>query len=123
MEEPNDTDWAESEGFWILGRLPRSSFWKWALIFAGIQLSTFGLDRLFGTSYSDLGIGPISGLTSIVLLFPWIVITVMRLHDRNITGWMNLLLFIPFINLWPMIECLFIRGTVGPNSYGQDPLS
>ena len=33
-----------------------------------------------------------------------------------------LLLFVPLVNLWPVVELLFLRGTVGPNQYGPDPV-
>jgi uncharacterized membrane protein YhaH (DUF805 family) len=28
---------------------------------------------------------------------------------------------VPILNLWPLIELLFLPGTAGNNSYGADP--
>ena len=33
-----------------------------------------------------------------------------------------LLMFVPLLNFWYLVEVLFLRGTIGPNKYGPDPL-
>jgi uncharacterized membrane protein YhaH (DUF805 family) len=49
---------------------------------------------------------------------------VKRYHDRNKSGWWILIVFVPVIGgLWYFIECGFLRGTPGPNTYGPDPLA
>jgi len=48
---------------------------------------------------------------------------VKRCHDRGRSGWFVLLYFVPFLCLWPMIELMFFRGTIGDNEYGKDRLS
>ncbi|GHU87403.1 hypothetical protein AGMMS49941_10860 [Deferribacterales bacterium] len=45
-----------------------------------------------------------------------------RCHDRNRSGWFILLFLVPIVNLWAIIELGFLRGTVGDNKYGCDPL-
>jgi uncharacterized membrane protein YhaH (DUF805 family) len=32
------------------------------------------------------------------------------------------LFFVPVLNFWPLIELLFVRGTVGANRFGPDPV-
>jgi uncharacterized membrane protein YhaH (DUF805 family) len=69
-----------------------------------------------------------SGWLWVLLLVPpslWIVlvVSVKRWHDRNKSGRWVLVNLVPVIGwLWQLIECGFLRGTVGPNRFGQDPL-
>lgn len=46
-----------------------------------------------------------------------------RLHDMNVTGWLVILNFIPYLNIIYGLAVLFVPGTKGPNQYGQDPLA
>jgi uncharacterized membrane protein YhaH (DUF805 family) len=73
----------------------------------------------------------ILGFGSLLL---WLVIAcpvIRRLHDRGKSGWWYLgfigTAFIPYLNvitsIWFLIETSFLRGTVGPNDYGPDPLA
>jgi uncharacterized membrane protein YhaH (DUF805 family) len=32
------------------------------------------------------------------------------------------LFLVPILNFWPLIELLFVRGTVGANRFGPDPV-
>jgi uncharacterized membrane protein YhaH (DUF805 family) len=45
-----------------------------------------------------------------------------RSHDRDRSGWFILLFLVPLLNLWPLIELLFLRGTIGSNRFGPDPV-
>ena len=64
--------------------------------------------------------------TMLVLLVPaiWIgfALGVKRWHDRDKSGWWILIGMIPIVGpIWTFVECGCLRGTVGPNNYGQDP--
>jgi len=49
--------------------------------------------------------------------------SVRRFHDRNKSGWWCLIGFVPVIGgFWLLIENGFLKGSVGPNQYGPDPL-
>lgn len=48
---------------------------------------------------------------------------VRRLHDLDHGPLMVLLAFIPLISFFFAIYLMFFRGTIGPNSYGPDPLA
>ncbi len=57
----------------------------------------------------------------IVLGTIWISITagIRRLHDRSMSGWWMLVLFVPIVNgLFSLFMC-FAPGDVGPNKYGR----
>ena len=47
-------------------------------------------------------------------------VTHRRLHDLNLSGWWQLITFIPFGQLM-MIGFIFFKGTDGPNKYGDPP--
>jgi len=46
---------------------------------------------------------------------------VKRLHDINLSGWLWLISFVPFVNFIFGLYILFKDGTQGPNQYGEDP--
>ena len=75
-----------------------------------------------GTFNEELSVGLFSGISAVLLLYPIFAVYVKRAHDRNRTGWFVLLLFVPLVNLWPLVEFFFLRGTEGPNKYGPDPI-
>ena len=48
--------------------------------------------------------------------------TIKRLHDLDKSGWYLLLNFVPIINVIFSLYLIFVKGTDGPNGYGEDPL-
>uniref|UniRef100_UPI0038CD41BF DUF805 domain-containing protein n=1 Tax=Vallitalea okinawensis TaxID=2078660 RepID=UPI0038CD41BF len=60
---------------------------------------------------------------SIITVIIGTSLTVRRLHDLNVTGWLVLVnALIRIITLFFHICFTFIPGTKGPNKYGDDPL-
>lgn len=57
------------------------------------------------------------------LLIGGVLLTRSRLHDMNVTGWVYLGCFVPYINFIVGLVILLAPGTKGPNQYGQDPLA
>ena len=144
------------------GRISRSQYWlKYFLpvfvigiIIELIILST-GKESGVGSAFDSL-----LNLFYLVTLWPGIAILIKRIHDRNKTGWLVLLLYVPLvflaaaliatvtaavldndaataasgialaivgvitvaITIWFFIEFGCMRGTVGPNKYGPDPV-
>lgn len=107
------------------GRSRRAEYW-WPFLF--IFLVGIVAQVLAGVfvALGDAG-AMIGGLVMIVyflfalaILVPSIAVGVRRLHDKNMTGWLMLIAFIPFGGLVLLIFfCL--EGTQGPNKYGPDP--
>jgi uncharacterized membrane protein YhaH (DUF805 family) len=64
------------------------------------------------------------GLAGVCIACLWIslALSVKRAHDRGRSGWFVLVCFVPLLNLWPLVEFYFLRGTYGQNDYGPDPL-
>ena len=109
--------------FSFQGRISRSTYLlRFSLPYFVIFLFLSALDGLFGSYDFNAGIGVLSGLFTIIGLWPSLAVMVKRAHDRNRSGLFILLMFIPIINIWPIIELVFIKGTDGENRYGSDPL-
>jgi uncharacterized membrane protein YhaH (DUF805 family) len=71
----------------------------------------------------------ICGLAILAVFLPLISLTVRRFHDRNISGWWYLALFVlgfvPYVGIVVGLAILVISvlpGTEGPNKFGPDPL-
>jgi uncharacterized membrane protein YhaH (DUF805 family) len=65
-------------------------------------------------------------LVAVYVVMVWVGLAagVKRWHDRNKSGWWILIALVPVIGgLWYLIECGFLPGTAGPNTYGPDPLA
>ena len=101
------------------GRIPRR--WYWA---------GFGIQMAIGVVVAMLCflvMGAETGMiVFIILMLPMVytgwAIGTKRWHDRNKSGWWNCIQFIPYIGgIWMLIECGCLRGTMGPNNYGEDP--
>ena len=55
----------------------------------------------------------------------WINVGVLarRWHDRGKSGWMSLILLVPIVGvIWLYVELGGLRGTIGSNRFGADPL-
>ena len=134
--------------FSLRGRLSKSAYLRLtlrltyiaaALMVAGIWLSIQGLQLV--------GFAALAGLAAVFAAN--VSLLVRRLHDRNLPGWIILIVlalssiaqaleggarnfrtgWIIFIvaaalfNIWWNIETLFRRGKPKPNRYGPDPLA
>lgn len=53
---------------------------------------------------------------------PTIAVTVRRLHDQNLSGWLYLLSFVPYLGGLAILVMMCLPGTKGPNRFGPDPL-
>ena len=132
------------------GRVNRAKFWIAALIFAAINVVMAVVD--YATD-QNVVVQAFNGMLSIVIFISGIAVGVKRLHDRNKSGWYLLLFyFLPgilaalsvligeFVEdsaiiatvlallafalvVWAFIEMGCLRGTVGVNRYGPDPVA
>ncbi|WP_151717613.1 DUF805 domain-containing protein [Gemmobacter serpentinus] len=136
----------------LSGRASRSEFWWFTLfsilaaILAGLVEYGIGLDwwiEMGSHPLSYIATGPLTLICVLALLIPSITVTVRRLHDRNVTGWVAIILllqYLPmsdvttaqslgFIGIAAMALNLILliyligRGSEGPNRYGPDPLA
>ena len=112
------------------GRLSRQPYWLAPLAVLLVDSIAFGIIGGFelfdGDTLAVERKGP-SRLWALLVVPPslWIglVLSVKRWHDRNKSGRWVLINLVPVVGwLWHLIECGFLRGTIGPNRFGQDPL-
>ena len=124
----------------LKGRASRSEFW-WFCLFTFILNI---IEALLGSLLPALG-SIVSAVQALWLLLPTVGVTTRRLHDRNLSGWWQLLPLaaaVPAIagavlesdGLLMLAGCVValaslallvmyaLRGTVGPNRFGPDPL-
>lgn len=60
-------------------------------------------------------------LMNLLVLWPAIATSVKCWHDRDKSGWWVLINLIPVLGtLWVLVENGFLRGTPGPNRFGED---
>jgi uncharacterized membrane protein YhaH (DUF805 family) len=132
------------------GRVNRAKFWIAVVIFVAIHVLMAILD--YATDQSVV-FQALNGMLSIVVVICSVAVGVERLHDRNKSGWYLLLFyFLPgvlaalsvligeFVEdaniiatvlallafalmVWALIELGCLRGTVGVNQYGLDPIA
>jgi uncharacterized membrane protein YhaH (DUF805 family) len=132
--------------FGFRGRIGRAQYWLslLAVIVVLIGISVAGM--LVG---SEDVLWAFFAAGAIVTLVPTIAISLKRLHDRDKGVWWlvfffvgptalplgatvlaerfwalsAILIFAGFaVSLWSFVELGFLRGTVGPNRFGEDPL-
>lgn len=122
------------------GRINRQPFWLSILAMVVLQwVLMLVLGMFLGTSMMggmDPNMPPAEAaatatkamtpiiIVSLLFIYPALAIYTKRWHDRDKSGWWSLIMFVPIIGaLWFLIECGFLRGTEGPNRFGEDPLA
>jgi uncharacterized membrane protein YhaH (DUF805 family) len=123
--------------FSFSGRFNRAKFWLVVIATDIVMFVVLGILAAMGGgslempadgSMPTIGGGIVGGIVAFLVAVAgvWIGLAagVKRFHDRGKTGWWVLIVLVPVIGgLWYLIECGFLRGTVGPNAYGPDPLA
>ncbi len=112
------------------GRSSRREYWMFTLFLILVALAWFMIYLSIGKDYersgSDLsGLGLIwigaAVLFFLGLVIPSIAVSVRRLHDVGLSGWLYLISFIPYIGGLFMLVIALIPGNTGHNKYGPDP--
>ena len=129
--------------FTYQGRLNRAPYWTAIAIYVVAMLIVAALAFL-------LALGSAFFVVLLVVYIPLMVSGVMvgikRLHDRDRSGWwLALFYLLPLalnalshgmgsfgfilslvglaVSIWGIVELGFLRGTIGTNRYGPDPLA
>jgi len=106
------------------GRLGRLRYLAYSVgIGLLVNAITFGLIAALsptGQSGSMATLG-IAGLISIFAIVISFFLVIQRLHDMNASGWLSLLILVPFVNLIVALLLLFMPGTEGENRFGLQP--
>ncbi|MGH6792259.1 MAG: DUF805 domain-containing protein [Methyloceanibacter sp.] len=102
------------------GRVNRQQWWLWLILPVLVITAILSMiDGATGRFDPETGLGLFSGLFSLLVLIPSIIVHIKRFHDRDKSGWWVLIGLIPIIGaIWLLIELGFLKGTPGPNRFG-----
>jgi uncharacterized membrane protein YhaH (DUF805 family) len=131
------------------GRVNRAKYWLAWLVFIAI----YAVLAVGGYLTDSMAFAAVNAMITIVIFICSIAVGIKRLHDRNKTGWYMVLFYvlpgvlfiagvmigmtqdgstmvatalwlIAFaISIWAFVELGCLRGTIGINPYGPDPLA
>ena len=104
------------------GRARRKEFWLFGLFYCIVIVVAGAIDGVMGTFVEEAGLGVFSGIVMLGLLIPSLAVSVRRLHDKNLRGWW-LLVHLTGIGSIVLFILFCMRGTVGENRFGDDPLA
>ncbi len=99
------------------GRASRSEFWYFWIFY--IVTAAIPSRILLASPFPDLSL--VFFLFMIILLPPFIAVGARRLHDRNMSGWWQLISLIPLAGIVLLIFWAG-RGDAIANKYGRNPL-
>lgn len=102
------------------GRALRSEFWYFMLFLLLAGSCAGALDLLF-FGVRD-GAGPFALVFTLATLLPYIAVSARRLHDRGKSGWLLLLILIPFVGIVLLLVWCCQPGDEGPNRFGPPQL-
>ena len=126
--------------FGFEGRINRAKYWLAVVVYVVVMLIAGGLMFVLPGMIGFIVIG----IIYIVMIVSGIAVGIKRLHDCDKSGWwllvfylapavlsaaavamgdsmiLNLLSFA--ISIWGLVQLGFLRGTVGPNRFGPDPI-
>lgn len=110
------------------GRARRSEYWGFTLFLilafiAVVIVDVFVSVAVMDTdSYGDPGFLPIFTLLLALYSFlPSLAITVRRLHDQDLSGWLYLISLIPYIGGLILLVFMLLDGKPAPNKHGDSP--
>jgi uncharacterized membrane protein YhaH (DUF805 family) len=126
------------------GRINRGKYWLTVLIYIVVWIIIGIIAWILSLVSYILG-AIVVVLALLATIYVGVAVGVKRLHDRDKTGWYLLLFYLApaildgvgraiggigfilslagfAITIWAFVELGCLRGTVGPNQYGPDPL-
>lgn len=103
--------------FSLRGRVPRKVFWLYGVL--GPMLVSVMAEMLLGIA--GLSERRAELLATALLVWPCTAVGVKRWHDRDKSGWWVLVWLIPLVGwIWTLVANGLLRGSVGPNRFGDD---
>ena len=106
--------------FTMSGRASRSEYWFWIL--GGVVFQIIMVVGAIILGIMDIPILPgLMALAPFLLVPASITVTVRRLHDIGMSGWMWFVALVPIIGAIYLIYLLVQEGDMGENAYGAVP--
>lgn len=122
--------------FSFRGRANRRALWATIVVLGAIATAIVYLQITLhpDAPYSISGDGEVTvqlhglvawltGLYLFFFLWSMLALFVKRAHDHNYSGLFIIFLLIPIINIWAGLVLNLLRGTIGENRFGPDPLA
>jgi len=103
------------------GRAIRSEYWYWTLVVTIVVVVLGVIDERLYPGAQMGAFSYVNMIVTLALIVPGLAMSVRRLHDIDRTGWWLLLAF-TVIGAFVLIYWACLRGTLGPNRFGPDPL-
>lgn len=106
-------------------------FWLFNLLVVGVPSALGAILVVSGASgstgsdvspafYAGLALIAIAGIVAIALLIPNYAVGCRRLHDKGISGWLQLITLIPVGGI-VLLVLFLLRGDAADNAYGPSP--
>ena len=105
------------------GRSRRKEFWFFVLFDLLFGFASIGVDLFVGTFNRELQIGLLSAIYMLALFVPRLALSVRRLHDIGLSGWLTLIWLVPFIGPIVLFVLAAFVSQPGENKYGPCPLT
>lgn len=101
------------------GRLGRLRYFVYSMVLLIIAVLLIFLFLFISPKLGQYLLIPIA----LALIIPSIFLTIQRCHDFNMTGWLSILILVPFFIGLPIVQLIFslIPGSEGDNNYGYQP--
>jgi uncharacterized membrane protein YhaH (DUF805 family) len=98
------------------GRSRRKEYWMFSLLNLGIVF----VCAMFSAGESSTA-AVMLVLYLLLAVVPYLALSVRRLHDIGVSGWLLLISIIPYVGGLALFVLTIIPGKQGDNKYGQDP--
>jgi uncharacterized membrane protein YhaH (DUF805 family) len=110
--------------FSFKGRIRRRDYWLFSILVGVVMVLAYVIAAVLGvdiTKETDKSTLVQFGV-SLALAWPSLAIGAKRCHDRNQSGWWQLLSLIPIVGgFWTLINLGILDGTQGRNRFGVSP--
>ena len=107
------------------GRSRRREYWTFALVNVIICVVLEVIGMTFFTSTRSSGIGMVVfgllGLYGLAALIPGLAVSVRRLHDIGMSGWLWLISLVPFLGGVVLLVMFLMDSKPETNQYGPNP--
>lgn len=117
--------YANDSGLNAAGRFGRFSYLAWNCLLAIVMLLFIAVIAVIFPSLLQGAADGLPALAMIIfgilylaVLYFTFIFTIRRLHDRNHSGWLSLLLLVPLANIGIALYLLFAPGNAQSNAYG-----
>lgn len=108
------------------GRFGRLSYLGWNMLLGLITVLIVTIIALIAPSILPTNPSEKLSIATIVffviiyafMIYFSFIFTIRRLHDRDHSGWLSLVIFIPIINFFFILYLIFAPGTQGSNNFG-----